>query len=238
MTYAIILAGGKGTRMGKQEMPKQFLHIGNKPTIIHTIEKFISNENIDKIVVCCPAEWIEYTKKILSEHKLDNGNIYVTEGGSDRNSSIMNGCKFIKQNFGITKKDKVITHDAVRPFVTNRIIDDNINGLDIYRAIDTCISATDTIVEGNEYKIITNIPERKKMYQGQTPQSFYIKELMSVYNKLTKSEKSILTDACKIYVLKNIEVGIVEGETFNIKITTPTDITIANALYTEIYKEK
>ncbi len=237
MTYAIILAGGKGTRMGKQEMPKQFLHVGKIPIVIHTVKQFINNKNIDKTVICCPSEWIEYTKNLLSEYHLDNENLFVTEGGSDRNSSIMNGCKFIKQNFGITKKDKVITHDAVRPFVTKRIIDDNVKGLDIYRAVDTCISATDTIVEGNESRIITNIPDRKKMYQGQTPQSFYIKELMSVYNKLTKAEKNILTDACKIYVLKDIEVGIVEGEPFNMKITTPTDIIFANAIYEQNSKE-
>ena len=96
------------------------------------------------------------------------------------------------------------------------------------------ISATDTIVESKDNNIISNIPVRDIMYQGQTPQSFKILEFMDVSNKLTDEEKDILTDACKIYVLKDKKVGLVEGELFNIKITTTYDLKMANLMLNNI----
>ena len=232
MVYAEILAGGKGTRMGNTDMPKQFLMLGSKPIIIHTIEQFIINTEISKIIVCCPKDWITHMNDLLNKY-IPKSNIDVVEGGDTRNETIMNGCKFIEEKYGLNDEDVVVTHDAVRPFVTQRIIRDNINGCKKYDAVDTVVPAFDTIVECNDGEIISNIPDRKYMYQGQTPQSFKIKELMSVYKSLTSKEKEILTDACKIFVLKNKKVKIVEGEVYNTKITTIHDLKIANAIIME-----
>mgnify|MGYP002708953467 CR=1 FL=1 len=95
---------------------------------------------------------------------------------------------------------------------------------------NTVIPATDTIVESADNKQITSIPNRSKMYQGQTPQSFRAKKLRDVYMALTEEEKAILTDACKILVLKGEPVYLVEGEVFNIKITYPHDLRVAESL--------
>lgn len=232
MVYAEILAGGKGKRMGNTDMPKQFLMLGTKPIIIHTVEQFMINTNVSKIIVCCPKDWITYMNDLLDKY-IPNSNIDVVEGGKTRNETIMNGCKFIEEKYGLNDDDVIITHDAVRPFVTQRIIDDNIIGLNTSTAVDTVIEATDTIVESLDSKIISNIPERKFMYQGQTPQSFNIKELIKVYNSLKEEEKEILTDACKMFLLKKKNVKIVNGETYNIKITNIHDLKIANAILME-----
>lgn len=230
MIYAEILAGGKGTRMGNTSKPKQFLMLGEKPILIHTISKFLENDKIFKILVCCPKEWIEYTKDLIEEYFKDK-DIEVVVGGSTRNQTIMNGCKFIEKKYGLSDEDIIITHDAVRPFLTDRIINDNINLLNSnIEAVDTVIPATDTIVESIDGKIISNIPNRAYMYQGQTPQSFKIKKLLNIYNLLTKDEKDILTDACKIFSIKGYKVGLVSGESYNIKITNKTDLQIANAI--------
>lgn len=230
MIYAEILAGGKGTRMGNTSKPKQFLMLGEKPILIHTISKFLENDKIFKILVCCPKEWIEYTKDLIEEYFKDK-DIEVVVGGSTRNETIMNGCKFIEKKYGLSDEDIIITHDAVRPFLTDRIINDNINLLNSnIEAVDTVIPATDTIVESIDRKIISNIPNRAYMYQGQTPQSFKIKRLLNIYNLLTKDEKDILTDACKIFSIKGYKVGLVSGESYNIKITNKTDLQIANAI--------
>ena len=98
-----------------------------------------------------------------------------------------------------------------------------------YDAIDTVIPATDTIVEVDD-DIISNIPIRSKMFQGQTPQTFRLKELVSIYNSLSNEEKEILTDACKIYTLKNKRVGYVKGEIYNLKITTKFDLNVAHSI--------
>lgn len=233
MIYGEILAGGSGTRMGNTEMPKQFLMLGDKPIIIHTIEQFLINKRIAKVVVCCPKTWISYANDLLKKYDIDTDKVEVTEGGSNRNESIMNGCKFIEEKYGLTDEDLIVTHDAVRPFITQRIIDDNIDGLKKYDAVDTVIPATDTIVYSKDGEVITEIPIRKECYQGQTPQSFKIKRLMEVYNSLTDKEKEILTDACKIFSIKGLKVGLVNGEVFNTKITMQYDLKIANAILME-----
>ena len=232
MVYAEILAGGKGTRMGNTDMPKQFLMLGTKPIIIHTVEQFMINTNISKIIVCCPKDWITYMNDLLDKF-IPNSNIEVVEGGKTRNETIMNGCRFIEEKYGLNDNDIIVTHDAVRPFLTQRIIDDNINALSDSIAVDTVIEATDTIVESTDSEFISNIPERKFMYQGQTPQSFNIKELVKVYESLKEEEKEILTDACKMFSLKKKKVKIVKGETYNIKITNIHDLKIANAILME-----
>ena len=122
----------------------------------------------------------------------------------------------------------------MRPFITQRIIKDNIEKCKEIGATDTVISATDTIVESTDKNVISNIPIRDMMYQGQTPQSFKILEFMNVSNELTDEEKEILTDACKIYVLKDRRVGLVEGELFNIKVTTTYDLKMANLMLNNI----
>ena len=233
MNFAGILAGGKGTRMGKTDLPKQFLMLGEKPILVHTIEQFIICKDIDYIVVAVPENWIRYTTDIVNKY-FKNERVSVIAGGKSRNDTIFNICNYINGKYSINQEDLIITHDAVRPFITQRIIKDNIEKCKEIGATDTVISATDTIVESKDNNIISNIPIRDIMYQGQTPQSFKILEFMDISNKLTKEEKEILTDACKIYILKNKKVGLVDGELFNIKITTTHDLKMANLMLNNI----
>lgn len=233
MIYGEILAGGSGKRMGNTEMPKQFLMLGDKPIIIHTIEQFLMNTKFNKILVCCPKEWMGYAKDLLKKNDFDEEQVVVVCGGETRNETILNGCKYIEENYGLNDNDIVVTHDAVRPFVNQRILDDNINALKKVDAVDTVINATDTIVYSKDGKLITEIPLRSECYQGQTPQSFKIKKLIEVYDSLTKKEKDVLTDACKIFSIKGHEVGLIFGEVYNVKITTLYDLKIANAILSE-----
>ncbi len=228
MIFTAILAGGSGTRMGKTDTPKQFLNLGKKPIIIHTIEKFVINQKIDKIIVLTPKTHIKSTNDLIEKYIPNNDHIVVIEGGETRNDTILNSIRYIEENFGIDEGSILITHDSVRPFVTHRIIEDNIDAALEYGACDTVIPATDTIVESVSGETISNIPVRDNYYQGQTPQSFNIKKLSSLINNLTEDESNILTDACKIFTLKNEDVYLVNGEVTNIKITYPYDLKLAN----------
>ena len=145
----------------------------------------------------------------------------------------MNAIKFIEAEGKLDENTVIVTHDSVRPFVTHRIIEENIKICESFDACDTVIPATDTIVEAQNGSTISNIPDRSRMYQGQTPQSFKAMKLKALYESLTEEEKEILTDACKIFVLKGEEVALVDGETFNIKITYPYDLRIAKSLLEE-----
>ena len=187
MIYAEILAGGHGKRFGNKDLPKQFMMLSEKPIIIHTIEQFVINKDIDKIIVCTPKNWISYTEDLIKKYIKNNDNIEVTCGGSTRNESIINGCKYIEKTYGINKDDIIVTHDAVRPFINQRIIEDNIKAGKKCSAVDTVIPATDTIIKSLDNKEIESIPNRSVLYYGQTPQTFNILELMELYTSLTVS---------------------------------------------------
>ena len=233
MIFAAILAGGIGSRMGGTETPKQFLTLGDKPIIIHTIEKFVINSKFDKIIVLSPKSFINHTKNLINEYFGENNNIIVLEGGDTRNDTLINSIDYIKDNFSIDDDSIIVTHDSVRPFVTHRIIEDNIKAAKEFGACDTVVPATDTIVESVDGKIIRDIPIRDNFYQGQTPQSFKINKLYELINNLSDSETNILTDACKIFVLKGENVHLVKGEITNIKITYPYDLKLANTILKE-----
>ena len=229
MKYALVLAGGIGKRMGK-EIPKQYLKIGGKSIIAHTIEKFSGIDSFNKVIVLTPKDWISYTKEIIESDIEDTENIEVIEGGELRNDTIMNGIKFIEENFGIDEDTILVTHDAVRPFVTKEIITANILALSQYSSCDTVVPATDTIVRSEDGKYIVEVPNRAELYQGQTPQSFRAKKFKELYTSLSPKEQEILTDAIKVFVLAGEKVALVDGDTTNIKITYPSDLIVAESI--------
>lgn len=216
--------------MGNVEKPKQFLHIGKRPIIVHTVEKFLVNSGIDKVIVLCPEQWISYTKDLFKKYAVSSEQLSIIQGGKTRNDTIMNAIAYIEETDGLEEDTVIVTHDSVRPFVTHRIINDNIEAALGGVACDTVIPATDTIVESMDGETISQIPDRSKYYQGQTPQSFRAKHFKELYNSLTEEEKKILTDAAKVFVIKGEKVTLVQGETFNIKITYPYDLQLAETL--------
>ena len=231
MVFGVILAGGVGSRMGNVEKPKQFLKIGGKPILIHTVEKFLMHDSFQELIVLTPMEWIEHTKNLLKKYLGEAGAaVKVLRGGSTRNETIMNSIAYIEENYEVDDDTIILTHDSVRPFVTHRIIEENIRYAQEYGACDTAVAATDTIVQSEDGKVISSVPDRSKMYQGQTPQTFRLKKLKSLYESLTDEEKKILTDAAKIFVMKGEDVYLVEGEVSNIKITYPYDLRVAETL--------
>lgn len=233
MIFAAILAGGVGSRMGGTDTPKQFLNLGDKPVIIHTVEKFVINSSIDKIIILTPQNYINHTVNLIEEYIADYSDIVVIEGGDTRNDTLVRSINHIFDNYDVDSESIILTHDSVRPFVTHRIIEDNIKAVKKFGACDTVVSATDTIVKSFNGEIIDNIPIRDYYYQGQTPQSFKIEKLLKLINNLTDDEKEILTDACKIFTLQNEDVHLVEGEVTNIKITYPYDLKLANTILKE-----
>ncbi len=230
MVIAAVFAGGIGSRMGNSDTPKQYLELGSKPVIIHTIEKFFVNDRIDEVLVLCPKPWIAHTRALIEKYIPAGKKVSVTEGGATRNGTLENAIAYIEKNYEVDENTVIVTHDAVRPFITHRIIEENVEAALKYGACDTVIPATDTIVESENGEVISAIPNRKMMYQGQTPQSFRLLELKSVIASLTEDEKAVLTDACKIYTIKNKPVYMVDGEVFNIKITFPYDMKVADTL--------
>ncbi len=225
MNVAAVLAGGQGLRMGTA-MPKQYLEILGMPVIIRSIKAFINNPQIDICIVSVGADYISYVKQLLEKHISSCKDIYVIEGGKTRGDTLFSVLDFMKEK-NILDGSTVLTHDAVRPFINDRIISENIVAAEKYGACNTCVPAVDTILLSADGEFIESVPDRSTVFHAQTPQSFDARRLYELIEKTPKDVFDALTDGCSVFTFHKEKVHIVKGENFNIKITYPEDITRA-----------
>lgn len=219
MVYAAVLAGGSGLRMGGS-LPKQFLLIGGKPVIIRSINAFVESGSIDELFVAVAAEYLDYTRELIDEF-IPGKPIKVVAGGRNRNETLLNVLHSVGR---ISDDDVILTHDAVRPFIDKRIIDDNIAAAREYGACNTVIPAVDTILRSSDGRFIESVPVRSEIFHAQTPQSFAVKKLLSLYEKLSDEEMEKFTDSCSVFLAAGERVFLVTGDRNNIKLTYPEDM--------------
>lgn len=231
MIFGVIVAGGVGSRMGA-DIPKQFLDLDGCPIIVHTLKAFLKCQRLDQIYMGVHPEWVDHMAELVRGYVPAEmqQRVHLVSGGGERNDTIMNVIAQIETDFGKNEKHYIITQDGVRPFVSQRLIEANIDAVLEYDAVDTAIPAVDTIIVSDDGMFIDDIPERKYLYQSQTPQSFRMDLLKDLYEGLTPEEKSILTDARKICTVRQVPVHIVPGEISNMKITTAMDYKIAGMM--------
>ncbi len=219
MVYAAVLAGGSGLRMGGN-MPKQFLSVGDRPIIIRSIEAFLASGSVDKIFVAVSSDFLDYTGELIEKYIGDVG-ISVVVGGKNRNETLLNVLRSIHN---ISDDDVILTHDAVRPFIDKRIIDENISAVREYGACNTVIPAVDTILRSSDGKFIESVPVRSEIFHAQTPQSFSVKKILSLYENLSDEELETFTDSCSVFLSAGERVFLVTGDRNNIKLTYPEDM--------------
>lgn len=226
----MILAGGVGSRMHSPELPKQYLKIGGEPIIVRTVKRFVEFGSFQAGVICCPVDWIEYTKSLLGEYGLNSESVFVISGGKNRSASVRNGCRFLVENYNVSEDDIVLTHDAVRPFFDDRIIRDNISACNEYGAANTVMPVYDSVIRTSTGEFLTEHLPRKELYRVQTPQTFRLKNLELVMNSLSDDELAKYTDVASVYFDRGFRVKLVEGSDSNIKITTPFDLAVAQTI--------
>lgn len=231
MIFGVIVAGGVGSRMGA-DIPKQFLDLDGCPIIIHTLKTFLKCRRLDQIYMGIHPQWMNHMAWLIEAHIPEemHRRVRLVPGGGERNDTIMEVIGQIEADFGENEKHYIITQDGVRPFVSLALIEAHIDAVAEYDAVDTAIPAVDTIVVSEDGMFIDDIPERKYLYQSQTPQSFRMDLLKKLYGGLTSGEKAVLTDACKICTVRQVPVHIVPGEISNMKITTAMDYKIARMM--------
>lgn len=232
MNYVAILAGGVGNRINCLDYPKQFYKINDKPIIIYTIEKFVKHPKVDIIFVATNENYYEYTKEMLIEYNL-NDKVILLKGGSTRMNTIDNVIKKIEETNKINDNDLILIHDAVRPFVTNKIINDSFEKTKEYGATVATISVVDTIVASENGNKVDYIPKRSELFAGQSPDTFRLKEFIDMKKNLTKDQKEIVTGTSQIYTLNNRNIYMIEGDPLNFKITTDLDLKIAEKIVME-----
>ena len=144
MNFAVLLAGGVGSRMKTSKFPKQFLELGGEPLLRLTVDKFLACPRIDHVIVAAPSIWMSHTCDLLRGPRFSD--VHVCEGGHTRQESLYKAVKYIESVFPVTDDDIVVSHDVARPFVSLRVIDENIDAMKQYDAVDTVLPATDTNV--------------------------------------------------------------------------------------------
>ena len=228
MNYGVILAGGSGSRMKSLDIPKQYHEINGVPIIIYTLKTFIDLECFDYIYIAINHNFTEFVNSILEKHfnEEEISKITIINGGKERIDSIHNVIKSIELK-EITDDDIIVIHDAVRPFVTKKIILDNIEGAKKYGATVTSVPVNDTILLSTDGDYVDRIPIRKTLFNGQSPDSFNLKTFIELENKLTDEQKEIITGTSQVCTLNDYPIKMIEGDNANFKITTDADLDLA-----------
>lgn len=213
--FAIIPAGGKGTRINS-EIPKQYLRFHNKELIAYTIEIFQKNDLIDEIIIAAQKDYFNILYSIKEKYLFTKIS-QIVEGGSERQFSVFNALKSIKAD----DNDIILVHDAVRPLLSQEILEKSIQSAVEFGSSVVAIKAKDTLIKGND--LIEDYIDREKIYYVQTPQAFRYK---IIYNAMKKAEEDnfLATDESMIVKHAGNSIKIVEGSSFNFKITTDDDI--------------
>lgn len=223
MVTAIIVAGGKGKRMG-QTLNKQFIKIGDKEILARTIEVFQNTAEIDEIIVVCSDDEIEYCKeKIILKYGLTKV-VKIVPGGIERQDSVRNGINSCNKNTSI-----VVIHDGARPFVTSNIIKESVICAEEYGACTAAVPVKDTIKKVGEDKYSIATPKREGLYAVQTPQGFRYNLILEAH-KQAKDMNIIATDDTMLIENMGVKVRIIAGSNMNIKITTREDLIFADAI--------
>ncbi len=216
--HVIIVAGGTGVRMN-HEVPKQFIKIDGKPIITYAIEKFLSYDVSINVILVCHADYLKHLNALLSEYFPKN-NFKVTNGGATRFQSVKNGLNLIKDTNGM-----VAIHDAARPFVSIATIKNcfetaaqkgnAIPFIPLNESLRHVENEKNNWVDRNDFKII------------QTPQCFKIDLIKKAFEQ---DYNSAFTDDATVLEQTGVVINLVEGNSENIKITTPTDLKMAESL--------
>lgn len=209
----ILLMAGEGARFG-QSLPKQFHLLQGKKVYLQTLEQLASSELFEEIILVTSGTMAAQVQKEVGP------DYRVVSGGRTRQESSYRGLIACGSNTEI-----VLIHDGVRPFVSKRILQENIDTARVHGAANTCIPSTDTIVHAPGKKKIQSIPPRSEYLRGQTPQTFSYPLILEAHEKTTTTHA---TDDCQLLLEIGCDIPIVQGEEKNMKITVPLDLELAS----------
>lgn len=224
---ALIIAGGIGART-HQDIPKQFIHVHNKPVVIYTMEAFQQHPEIDAIEVICLEGWHDIVwanAKQFGITKLEN----IVTGGVTGQDSIRNGLKDIATRYH-DDDDIVLIHDSIRPLVSQDVISDNIRVCREFGNATTVVPCTSVMLRTHDNQMSDEQIPRDNLKITQTPQAFFLNELVEVHKEAIKKDLLPSIASCALYIEMGKRVYFSMGSNRNIKITTAEDIGIFQAL--------
>ena len=221
---AVILASGSGSRFGAK-LPKQFVRLAGKPVIQYTIEAFEASRVIDEIIIVAKEEFVDYVFEIVNTQVFKKVTKVIV-GGAQRYDSTVSALNAITD-----EEANLIIHDGVRPFVSEDIINRCVDALSVSNAVDVVVDAIDTIVRVKD-DFIEEIPDRRFLKRGQTPQAFKKTILQRAFDLFEQDSEKLASDDCGIVrkYLPSEPILVIQGEESNFKITHQQDIYLADNL--------
>ena len=226
MNIAVIIAGGSGHRM-KQEIPKQFLNVNDKPIIIYTLETFQSHPDIDEIGVVCIDGWHDILRAYARQYKIDKLK-WVISGGENGQASIRNGAFEAERRY--QSDDILLIHDAIRPMVSHEIISDCIVQCKKYGSAIVVTPCNTAVLRRTSDEFSNEVVPRNELAMTQTPQAFPVKKLADAHRKALELGITNSVASCTMMVELGEKVHFSIGSETNIKLTTPDDLKIFKAL--------
>lgn len=211
---AVIVAGGKGTRLGAL-LPKAFVSLGGKPLYQHSLETFLKHPAVAEVVLVLPEN--APARPLMA-------NVRIVPGGTRRQDSVCNGLLALGSDV-----EGVLVHDAARPFVSSALIDRLAAELKAGRNAIAALPVSDTIKEVAGEKIIRTV-DRQTLWQAQTPQAFIVSQLKEAFAVAAQQRWEEATDESFLIEKLGGTVHVVEGDAQNLKITTAADLELAEAI--------
>ena len=219
-TAAVIVAAGSASRM--QGVDKILAPLGGEPLLSHTVSAFQMCQAIDEIVIVTREDLVHAVSRMCYQRNYDKVTT-VVPGGATRPRSVMIGMDHVANKTGI-----VAIHDGARPFVTSQIIEETVQKTLTFHAVAPAVPVKDTI-KAAQNRMVTDTPDRSSLYAIQTPQTFDYDLLRGALQKALDEELPI-TDDCSAVEAMGMSVYLSHGLDENIKITTPTDLILAEAI--------
>ncbi len=225
MNTVIVLSGGKGTRMKNAvSCPKQYHEIDNKPVIGYCLDTFEQNRHVDAVIIVADVEWHDYISKYIDEHNITKFKDFA-KSGETRQLSIFNGLKAIKSF--MKEEDVVLIHDAARPFVTDKIIDECFNIPVDFDGVMPVLPVTNTMYQSADGKEVSKLLPRKEIFSGQAPESFVYGKYMKIHEENPIEVIAQSNGSSELAYQYGMKIALIKGDNRNFKITNPEDIRLA-----------
>ena len=226
MNVGLIIAGGTGNRM-RQDIPKQFLTVNERPVIIYTLEAFEKHPEINAIAVVCLEGWEQALRAYAKQFNISKLK-YVVPGGKNGQDSIRNGLYELERHF--SPDDIVLIHDAIRPMLSADIISDNIRVTREHGNAVTVIPCAEAMLQTQDGFVSTGSYPRDRLKRTQTPQTFRLGQICDLHRRALKAGITNSVASCTLMVEMGEQVYFSAGSEKNIKLTTVEDIDIFKAL--------
>ena len=219
---AIIAAAGMGERLGKS-VPKALVPVKGIPLLVHTLRSIDLAGIFDNAVILFPPGWDAEFKSLLNNFFAERS-VNLVKGGDSRQASVVLGLECIDD-----KTEIVVIHDAARPFVSTSVIQNSIDAAAVFGAATVAVPAVDTILESSPDCFLVNTPDRSVLWACQTPQTFRLQIIKNAH-EFAMNHQVQATDDATLVRLSGNQVKLVRGNTYNFKVTTPTDLLLAEVL--------